>query len=145
MSEIAFWAGFSSIRRFNAAIRRAYGRSPTELRRVGNSAHAKANDLNLHNLQLKLSYRPLLDWPSLIQFLQARAILGKFSLPGILGVFVISVLRKTQTVNRQRLAAGISIQKHLRKPWLNLEPTLKVTCTTLICPWPRQVPPSNGY
>lgn len=76
MSEIAFCAGFSSIRRFNAAIRSAYDRSPTELRRAGNIAHSKANDLNLHNLQLKLSYRPPLDWPSLIQFLQSRAIPG---------------------------------------------------------------------
>jgi AraC family transcriptional regulator of adaptative response / DNA-3-methyladenine glycosylase II len=76
MSQIAFCAGFSSIRRFNAVIRSAYDRSPTELRRAGNTAHSKANDLNPHNLQLRLSYRPPLDWPSLIQFLQDRAIPG---------------------------------------------------------------------
>jgi AraC family transcriptional regulator of adaptative response / DNA-3-methyladenine glycosylase II len=76
MSEIAFCAGFSSIRRFNAAIRSVYDRSPTDLRRTGNAAHSKANDFNPHNLQLRLSYRPPFDWPSLIQFLQARAIPG---------------------------------------------------------------------
>ena len=73
MSEIAFCAGYSSIRRFNAAIRGAYDRSPTELRREGSSGHPEAGDLNLH---LRLSYRPPLDWPSLIGFLQARAIPG---------------------------------------------------------------------
>ena len=73
MSEIAFCAGFSSIRRFNAAIRGAYDRSPTELRRAGNSGQPEAGDLNL---RLKLSYRPPLDWSALIQFLRARAIPG---------------------------------------------------------------------
>jgi AraC family transcriptional regulator, regulatory protein of adaptative response / DNA-3-methyladenine glycosylase II len=72
MSEIAFCAGFSSIRRFNAVIRGAYDRSPTELRRAGSNGHS-AGDLTL---RLRLSYRPPLDWPSLIQFLQARAIPG---------------------------------------------------------------------
>jgi AraC family transcriptional regulator of adaptative response / DNA-3-methyladenine glycosylase II len=76
MSEIAFCAGFSGIRRFNDAIRSAYDRSPTELRRAENTAQAGASDLNPHNLQLRLSYRPPLDWPSLLQFLQARAIPG---------------------------------------------------------------------
>jgi len=73
MSEIAFCAGYSSIRRFNAAIRGAYDRSPTELRRAESSGGIKAGDLSL---RLRLSYRPPFDWPSLIRFLQARAIPG---------------------------------------------------------------------
>jgi AraC family transcriptional regulator of adaptative response / DNA-3-methyladenine glycosylase II len=76
MSEIAFCAGFSSIRRFNAAIRSAYDRTPTELRRKGNIGRPKANNLNPHNLQLRLSYRQPLDWPALIRFLRVRAIPG---------------------------------------------------------------------
>jgi len=73
MSEIAFSAGFSSIRRFNAAFRKAYGKSPTELRRVGKCTDSNSDDFQLH---LRLSYRPPYDWQSLIQFLQARAIPG---------------------------------------------------------------------
>jgi len=73
MSEIAFCAGYSSIRRFNAAIRGAYDRSPTELRRAGGSGQAEVGDLNL---RLRLSYRPPFDWPALLRFLQARAIPG---------------------------------------------------------------------
>jgi AraC family transcriptional regulator of adaptative response / DNA-3-methyladenine glycosylase II len=37
MSAIAFAAGFASIRRFNAAFRRAYRRPPSALRRAGRS------------------------------------------------------------------------------------------------------------
>jgi AraC family transcriptional regulator of adaptative response / DNA-3-methyladenine glycosylase II len=73
MTEVAFCAGFSSLRRFNAAIRRAYGQPPTRLRRTKKQVAATAGEANL---QLKLAYRPPLDWPSLIQFLQARAIPG---------------------------------------------------------------------
>jgi AraC family transcriptional regulator of adaptative response / DNA-3-methyladenine glycosylase II len=73
MAEVAFCAGFSSLRRFNAAIRSAYGQSPTGLRRTRKQVSAAAGETGL---QLKLAYRPPLDWPSLIQFLQARAIPG---------------------------------------------------------------------
>jgi AraC family transcriptional regulator of adaptative response / DNA-3-methyladenine glycosylase II len=73
LSEVAFCAGFSSIRRFNAAMRSAYGKPPTELRRTGQLNHPNSMDANL---RLKLSYRPPFDWRSLIRFLQARAIPG---------------------------------------------------------------------
>ncbi|MEE8580809.1 MAG: AlkA N-terminal domain-containing protein [Myxococcota bacterium] len=72
MTEVAFGAGFSSVRRFNAAIRSTYGRSPSELRaraRVqGRSSGA--------TLELRLSFRPPFDWNSLTAFLAVRAIPG---------------------------------------------------------------------
>lgn len=73
MSEVAFCAGFSSIRRFNAAIRSTYGQPPTKLRRSKKQMALAPNEANL---QLKLAYRPPFEWQSLIQFLQARAIPG---------------------------------------------------------------------
>ena len=73
MAEIAFCAGFSSIRRFNAAIRSAYGLTPTELRQSHQPAASTNGELSL---QLRLSYRPPFDWGSLIRFLGARAIQG---------------------------------------------------------------------
>lgn len=73
MSGIAFCAGFSSIRRFNAAMRGAYDRSPTELRRAANIEPSRLND---RSLQLKLSYRPPFDWTALMEFLRNRAIPG---------------------------------------------------------------------
>jgi AraC family transcriptional regulator of adaptative response / DNA-3-methyladenine glycosylase II len=70
MTEIAAAAGFSSIRRFNDAVRSAYDRSPRELRR----AAAEAPDRTA--LRLRLSYRPPLDWETLAGYLAVRATPG---------------------------------------------------------------------
>jgi AraC family transcriptional regulator of adaptative response / DNA-3-methyladenine glycosylase II len=72
MSEIAFGAGYSSIRRFNDAIQEVYDRTPTELRRVKKDQQSNGAG----NIQLKLSYRPPFDWLFLLRFLQYRAIPG---------------------------------------------------------------------
>jgi len=70
MADIAFAAGFGSIRRMNALFRARAGRAPSELRRVhGGRAGGGA-------LQLALAYRPPLDWDALLGFLAARALPG---------------------------------------------------------------------
>ncbi len=69
MSEVALAAGFSSIRRFNAAIRRTYGCPPSQLRR-------RRAATNGRRLQLRLGYRPPFDWRGVIAFLGPRAIPG---------------------------------------------------------------------
>jgi len=68
MTEVALSVGFSSLRRFNEAVREASGHTPTELRR-GSSARA-AGDL----LELRLPYRAPIDFTGLLHFLSARAI-----------------------------------------------------------------------
>jgi AraC family transcriptional regulator of adaptative response / DNA-3-methyladenine glycosylase II len=68
-SEIAFGAGYSSIRRFNEAIRSVYDRNPGQLRRLGSSG---SND----ELMLRIAYRPPFHWPALIGFLEPRAMAG---------------------------------------------------------------------
>jgi AraC family transcriptional regulator of adaptative response / DNA-3-methyladenine glycosylase II len=70
MSEIAFSAGYSSIRRFNEALLKSYGVPPTELR----SANGAIADQT--TLQLKLAYRPPYQWEAMRRFLGARAIPG---------------------------------------------------------------------
>ena len=73
LGEIAFAAGFGSLRRFNAGIRRAFGRTPSELRaRDRQSADA--------TLTLALPFRAPYAWAQLLQFLAARAIPGVESL-----------------------------------------------------------------
>lgn len=42
LSEIAFAAGFGSVRRFNAAFRATYGRAPTAVRRRGTEVRGRA-------------------------------------------------------------------------------------------------------
>jgi AraC family transcriptional regulator of adaptative response / DNA-3-methyladenine glycosylase II len=69
-SDVAFAAGFGSIRCFNREIHRTYGRTPTQLRGPARAAHRTA----VH--RLRLSYRPPYDWDALLAFLRERAIPG---------------------------------------------------------------------
>lgn len=71
MTEVAFSAGYSSVRRFNAAVRQTYDRTPTELRRERD--HPPSESQHLH---LTLSCQPPFDGKALLGFLQARAIPG---------------------------------------------------------------------
>ncbi|NUS72852.1 MAG: DNA-3-methyladenine glycosylase 2 family protein [Corynebacteriales bacterium] len=70
-TEVAFAAGFSSIRQFNDTIRAIFGRTPSELRqRAGNRPDSTAG------ITLRLPYRSPLDSDTLFAFLAARAIPG---------------------------------------------------------------------
>ncbi len=73
MAEVAFASGFGSVRRFNAALRQVYGRSPTQLRKAAQSSPPQNGSAGL---QLDLRYRPPYDWPSILQFLSLRATPG---------------------------------------------------------------------
>ncbi len=68
MQDIALAAGFSSVRRFNAAFQRVYKLSPSQIRRQHAPAHS--------GYSLKLRYRSPLDWTALREFLARRAIDG---------------------------------------------------------------------
>src|SRR5207253_9522444 len=68
MLDVAHAAGFQSLRRFNEAVRRGFGRTPTALRREAAGEAA---------LTLKLPFHAPLDFESLLGFL------GKRALPGI--------------------------------------------------------------
>ena len=76
MTEVAFAAGFASIRRFNALFLERYRMSPTRIRRT--SGTGVADDA----LRLRLSYRPPLHWPALLDFLGARASAGVEAVEG---------------------------------------------------------------
>ncbi|HET6726068.1 MAG TPA: AlkA N-terminal domain-containing protein [Gammaproteobacteria bacterium] len=72
MTQVALAAGFGSVRRFNDSIRRAYQRTPSQLRRLRKVATAgQAGEYTF-----QLAYRPPYDWESLLGFLAARAIPG---------------------------------------------------------------------
>jgi AraC family transcriptional regulator, regulatory protein of adaptative response / DNA-3-methyladenine glycosylase II len=72
-SEIAFTAGFSSLRQFNATIRLVFDRTPTRLRQV--SRHPRHAD-SPGTITVRLAYRPPLDSDALLGWLAARAIPG---------------------------------------------------------------------
>ncbi len=72
LNELAFSAGFGSVRRFNDAIRKLYGQTPSQLRRNRGQKKVSAGS----GIELKLSFRPPYDWPQILGFLQYRAIPG---------------------------------------------------------------------
>jgi AraC family transcriptional regulator, regulatory protein of adaptative response / DNA-3-methyladenine glycosylase II len=77
MVQVAFAAGFESVRRFNALFQRHYRLTPSTLRR--SSSKAVASDC----LRLVLAYRPPLDWAAMLRFLAARAIPGVECVTGV--------------------------------------------------------------
>jgi AraC family transcriptional regulator of adaptative response / DNA-3-methyladenine glycosylase II len=70
LTTIAIASRFGSIRRFNAAFRTTYGRSPRELRRGFKRAPVSGPGA------LQLRYRPPYDYEALLQFLAKRSIAG---------------------------------------------------------------------
>jgi len=74
ITDVAFASGFSSLRRFNDAFSRRYGKSPTHLRRKATDGAAVTAGNQTSTLQL--SYRPPYDWKGILAFLAARALTG---------------------------------------------------------------------
>jgi len=73
MSHVSSAAGYGSIRRFNDAFRKTYGRSPRELRRAGEESESTGRSATL---TVRLPYRRPFSWPKLLEFFAARATPG---------------------------------------------------------------------
>jgi len=91
MQDIAIAAGYGSVRRFNDAFVKTYGRSPRELRRAGDAAASSDPDTGL---TVSLPCRPPFDWSSLLGFFAARAVPGVESVDG-------GCYRRTVTIDGQ--------------------------------------------
>jgi AraC family transcriptional regulator of adaptative response / DNA-3-methyladenine glycosylase II len=72
MSHIAMASGFGCVRRFNAAIRTTYKRTPTHIRRIARQKTRLPEDQYL----FRLGFRPPYDWKGILAFLAPRAIPG---------------------------------------------------------------------
>ncbi|MFC4146132.1 DNA-3-methyladenine glycosylase 2 family protein [Micromonospora mangrovi] len=73
MAEIAFAAGFGSVRQFNDTVREVYGAAPSELR-VGRGGRPAVGGAG--TITLRLAYRPPLHAAALLDFLALRALPG---------------------------------------------------------------------
>jgi AraC family transcriptional regulator, regulatory protein of adaptative response / DNA-3-methyladenine glycosylase II len=72
MRDVALASGFGCVRRFNAAMRKTYNRTPTQIRRL---IHQKTTQpANQYLFQLR--FRPPYHWNELLAFLAARATPG---------------------------------------------------------------------
>ncbi|MAT94483.1 MAG: 3-methyladenine DNA glycosylase 2 [Halioglobus sp.] len=70
MTQVAFAAGFSSVRRFNSAVRSHFRLTPQDLRRHTGSAGDGSR------ISLQLNYRPPYDWDGVLAFFARHAIDG---------------------------------------------------------------------
>jgi len=73
ITEVAFAAGFGSLRQFNRACQEIFRASPRALRARRRKADRLAAD---GGLALRLPYRGILDWDATVAYLAARAIPG---------------------------------------------------------------------
>lgn len=70
--QVAFAAGFSSIRQFNATIGEVFAQTPSQLRQSADRWADGPPTVGL--IRLRLAYRPPLDFRALLRFLGTRAV-----------------------------------------------------------------------
>ena len=73
MQEISLAAGYGSVRRFNDAFRKSYGRTPRELRKVRDDIQVQESNAPL---TVRLPYREPFDFGRMLSFFRYRAIPG---------------------------------------------------------------------
>jgi AraC family transcriptional regulator, regulatory protein of adaptative response / DNA-3-methyladenine glycosylase II len=120
MSEVAFAAGFGSVRRFNETFLVLFGRAPSALRRA-NTTEVSAGPRG--EIAVLLRYRPPYDWPAMLEFLRRRAI------PGVEIVTADRYLRSVQLEGVQgtvgvELAGRHALRATVRFPRLSALPAL---------------------
>ena len=105
MTQIALASGFGCVRRFNAAIRKVFHRTPTQIRRIARQKESQPENEYL----FRLRFRPPYDWKGMLSFLAARAIPGveavrdgcyrrSISLNGTHGYFEVSLDQANHTL-----------------------------------------------
>ena len=84
ITEVAFAAGFQSVRQFNDTVREVYAASPTDLRlaKAPKSARAANDSFSKGPLTIRLACREPFDGDALFSFLGLRAVPGVESVEG---------------------------------------------------------------
>ena len=72
MNEVALASGFGCVRRFNAAIRKVYNRTPTQIRRLSRLSQVQPEN----EYVFRLRFRPPYNWHGMLRFLAPRATPG---------------------------------------------------------------------
>jgi AraC family transcriptional regulator of adaptative response / DNA-3-methyladenine glycosylase II len=72
MGQIALASGFGCVRRFNAAIRKIYKRTPTQIRRLVRQKGTPSGNQYL----FRVNFRPPYHWDGVLSYLAARATPG---------------------------------------------------------------------
>jgi AraC family transcriptional regulator, regulatory protein of adaptative response / DNA-3-methyladenine glycosylase II len=111
ITEIAFSAGFRSLRRFNDAVKRRFHRPPSALRSLRKDAQPTSM------IRLSLPYRPPFDWESVLDYYRRHHVCGLETIEGDMYSRVFK-LEATNTIGFFRIGT------HGNKPELLLEMTI---------------------
>jgi AraC family transcriptional regulator of adaptative response / DNA-3-methyladenine glycosylase II len=76
LTDVAFAAGFSSVRQFNETIREVFATTPSQLRVSAASRRGRQSDVSGTRLSLRLPFRPPFDADGLLRFFAAYAVPG---------------------------------------------------------------------
>ena len=83
IAQVAFGAGFASVRQFNETVRAVFARTPSELRRAARRSELSASGRGpLQAIALRLAHRGPLAADQLLEFLGMRAVPGIESYEG---------------------------------------------------------------
>jgi AraC family transcriptional regulator, regulatory protein of adaptative response / DNA-3-methyladenine glycosylase II len=119
ITEIAFAAGFGSVRQFNHAVLSAFGQSPTQIRnRRGLKTELKQmkDARNGGGLALRLPYRPPLDWAAMNGFFKQRATPGVEAVDGDCYRRTIQLNSVAGVIELRRVANGAYLLMHVWLP-----------------------------
>ncbi len=112
ITEVAFAAGFGSVRRFNSAVRESFGFTPGDLR-----SKRRGGDSGT-DIKLQLHYRPPYDWAGVIDFFGRHAIEGVEQVDdnayqrNILVEGAIGTIRVTPVTGRNALQLTLRLPTH---------------------------------
>jgi AraC family transcriptional regulator of adaptative response / DNA-3-methyladenine glycosylase II len=77
ITEIAFSAGFNSIRQFNAVFKSRFFMSPRRMRRQHLDSNSPKDEI-----ELQLSFRPPLEWDNVLQYIRSHLVTGVETVEG---------------------------------------------------------------
>jgi len=116
MTEVALASGYGSVRRFNAAVRGAYGIAPSALRRAKPRRRPtvqRDGSADLGWLTLRLPHRTPIASPALLEFLAARAIPGVECVAG-------SVYRRALEIDGVAIRMEVHTDREPEAFWLRV-------------------------
>ena len=108
MQHVSMAAGYGSVRRFNDAFKKTYGRSPRELRKQGEQSELAGR---APTLTVKLPFRQPFSWQSLLNFYADRVTPGVEAVEG-------DTYRRTLAIDNEH--AVVAVRPAVQKGYLSL-------------------------
>ncbi|MBB2975649.1 AraC family transcriptional regulator of adaptative response / DNA-3-methyladenine glycosylase II [Microbacterium endophyticum] len=112
VSDVAFSAGFASVRQFNDTIREVFAMTPVDVRRR-RRAHPHAEDRAPGRITLALPYRAPIDLDGLFAWMAARAVAGVEEATGDSFARTLRLPQGTAWFRLQRDGERLGLEAHL--------------------------------